>query len=73
MASIAGIYGGFGAGPADDGAGGRGNLFSKFKKDIIKEQASQAQAKRDHREQQQLQQQQQQQQEGGNQTYTNLL
>ena len=37
MASIAGIYGGFSAGPADDGAGSHGNLFSKFKKAIIKE------------------------------------
>jgi hypothetical protein len=47
MASIAGIYGGFGSGP-DDGAGGRGNLFTKFKKDLIKEQASQAAAKREN-------------------------
>lgn len=46
MASIAGIYGGFGAG-GDDGSGGRGNLFSRFKKDIIKEQAANAQARRD--------------------------
>ena len=46
MASIAGIYGGFGAG-GDDGSGGRGNLFSRFQKDIIKEQAANAQARRD--------------------------
>lgn len=47
MASIAGIYGGFGAGGGEDGSGGRGNLFSRFKKDIIKEQAANAQARRD--------------------------
>lgn len=37
MASIAGLYGGFGTNQ-EDGSGGR-NLFSRFKKDIIKEQA----------------------------------
>ena len=49
MASIAGLYGGFGSGGQEDGGGGggRNNLFSKFKKDLIKEQASQAAAKRE--------------------------
>ena len=45
MASIAGLYGGFGTNP-EDGGGGR-TLFSKFKKDIIKEQANQAAQRRE--------------------------
>ena len=47
MASIAGLYGGFAASNEDGGGGGRGNMFSKFKKDLIKEQAHQAAAKRE--------------------------
>lgn len=46
MASIAGLYGGFGTNQ-EDGGGGRQNLFSKFKKDIIKVQATAAAAKRE--------------------------
>ena len=45
MASIAGLYGGFSTNQ-EDGGGGR-TLFSKFKKDIIKEQAHQAAQKRE--------------------------
>ena len=44
MASIAGLYGGFGGNQEE---GTRGNIFVKFKKDLIKEQASQAAARRD--------------------------
>ena len=45
MASIAGLYGGFGTNQ-EDGGGGR-SLFAKFKKDIIKQEASKAAATRE--------------------------
>ena len=40
MASIAGLYG-FGTNQ-EDGAGGRVSILARFKRDIIKEQASKA-------------------------------
>ena len=45
MASIAGLYGGFGTNP-EDGGGGR-TIFAKFKKDLIKEQANLAAQRRE--------------------------
>ena len=45
MASIAGLYGGFGQNQ-EDGSGGR-NIFARFKKDIIKAEANLAAQKRE--------------------------
>jgi len=47
MASIAGLYGGLSAGNQEDGSGGRVNILARFKRDIIKEQASQAEKRRE--------------------------
>ncbi len=46
MASIAGLYGGLGTNQ-EDGSGGRVSLLAKFKRDLIKEQASQAAQRRE--------------------------